>query len=64
MALQEAANRCRGPEEAWMAQDLKRAVILIGGWTNRWLSASWNRRVPRTQPEAASPLEGRGLGTR
>ena len=30
-ALQEAANRCRGPEEAWMAQDLKRAMILIGG---------------------------------
>jgi len=30
-ALQEAISRCRGPEEAWMAQDLKRAMILIGG---------------------------------
>jgi hypothetical protein len=30
-ALHEAINRCRGPEEAWMAQDLKRAMIL-----DRW----------------------------
>ena len=30
-ALHEAISRCRGPEEAWMAQDLKRAMILIGG---------------------------------
>jgi hypothetical protein len=30
-ALHEAINRCRGPEESWMAQDLKRAMILIGG---------------------------------
>jgi hypothetical protein len=30
-ALNESIRRCRGPEEAWMAQDLKRAMILIGG---------------------------------
>ena len=30
-ALKEAISRCRGPEESWMAQDLKRAMILIGG---------------------------------
>jgi hypothetical protein len=30
-ALQEAISRCRGPEESWMAQDLKRAMILVGG---------------------------------
>ena len=30
-ALQEAISRCRGPEESWMAQDLHRAMILIGG---------------------------------
>jgi len=24
-------RRCRGPEELWMAQDLKRVMILIGG---------------------------------
>jgi hypothetical protein len=30
-ALQKAISRCRGPEESWMAQDLKRAMILIGG---------------------------------
>lgn len=30
-ALNEAIRRCRGPEEAWMAQDLKRAMVLIGG---------------------------------
>ena len=30
-ALDEAIQRCRGPEETWMAQDLKRAMILIGG---------------------------------
>ncbi len=29
-ALSEAIQRCRGPEETWMAQDLKRAMILIG----------------------------------
>jgi len=39
-ALQEAISRCRGPEEAWMAQDLKRAMILIGG-----LDAEVARRV-------------------
>ena len=30
-ALHEAISRCRGPEESWMAQDLMRAIILIGG---------------------------------
>ena len=30
-ALNEAIRRCRGPEESWMAQDLKRAMVLIGG---------------------------------
>jgi hypothetical protein len=30
-ALQEAIRRCRGPEEAWMVLDLRRAMILIGG---------------------------------
>ena len=30
-ALNEAIRRCRGPEETWMAQDLKRAMVLIGG---------------------------------
>ena len=30
-ALHEAIGRCKGPEEAWMAQDLKRAMVLIGG---------------------------------
>ncbi len=30
-ALKEALSRCRGPEEIWMARDLKRAMILIGG---------------------------------
>ena len=30
-ALQEAIRRCRGPEESWMATDLKRAMTLIGG---------------------------------
>ncbi len=30
-ALKGALSRCRGPEEAWMAMDLKRAMILIGG---------------------------------
>jgi hypothetical protein len=29
--LHEAISRCKGPEEAWMAQDLKRAMILVGG---------------------------------
>jgi hypothetical protein len=29
-ALHEASKRCR-PEEVWMAQDLRRAMILIGG---------------------------------
>lgn len=29
--LNDAISRCRGPEEAWMAQDLKRAMVLIGG---------------------------------
>ena len=31
VALAEALKRCRGPEEAWMAQDIKRAMVLIGG---------------------------------
>lgn len=30
-ALKEALTRCRGPEEIWMARDLKRAIVLIGG---------------------------------
>jgi hypothetical protein len=30
-ALHEAIIRCKGPEETWMAQDLKRAMVLIGG---------------------------------
>ena len=30
-ALNEAAKRCRGPEESWMAMNLRRAVVLIGG---------------------------------
>ena len=30
-ALKEALTRCRGPEEIWMARDLKRAMTLIGG---------------------------------
>ena len=24
-------TRCRGPEEIWMARDLKRAIVLVGG---------------------------------
>ncbi len=34
-ALKEALTRCRGPEEIWMARDLKRAVVLIGGLDER-----------------------------
>src|SRR6266851_2048288 len=30
-ALKEALSRCRGPEEIWMARDLKKAIILVGG---------------------------------
>ena len=30
-ALNEAAKRCRGPEESWMAMNLRRAMVLIGG---------------------------------
>ncbi len=30
-ALKETLTRCRGPEEIWMARDLKRAMVLIGG---------------------------------
>jgi len=30
-ALKEALTRCRGPEEIWMARDLKRAMALVGG---------------------------------
>lgn len=30
-ALGEALKRCRGPEEAWMAMNLRRAIILVGG---------------------------------
>lgn len=29
--LNELIQRCRGPEGSWMAQDLRRAVELIGG---------------------------------
>jgi len=29
--LGEAISRGRGPDERWMAQDLKRAMVLIGG---------------------------------
>jgi hypothetical protein len=29
--LDEAARRCLSTEEAWMAQDLRRAMVLIGG---------------------------------
>ncbi len=31
MALAEAMKRCHGTEDAWMAQDLRRAMALIGG---------------------------------
>lgn len=30
-ALHEAISRCRGPEEVWVANDLPRAMVLIGG---------------------------------
>jgi hypothetical protein len=30
-ALNESLKRCRGPEEAWMAMSLKRAMVLVGG---------------------------------
>ena len=30
-ALKEALSRCRGPEEIWMARDIKRAMVLVGG---------------------------------
>ena len=30
-ALSEALKRCRGPEEAWMAMNLRRAMVLAGG---------------------------------
>src|SRR5947209_8173090 len=30
-ALKEALTRCHGPEEIWMAGDLKKAMVLIGG---------------------------------
>ena|SRR5437773_4796528 len=30
-ALSEALKRCRGPEEAWMAMNLRRAMVLVGG---------------------------------
>jgi hypothetical protein len=30
-ALSEALKRCRGPEEAWMAMNLRRAIVLVGG---------------------------------
>ena len=30
-ALSEAMNRCSGPENAWMAMNLRRAMILVGG---------------------------------
>ncbi len=30
-ALKEVLTRCCGPEEIWMARDLKKAMVLIGG---------------------------------
>jgi len=30
-ALAEAIRRCHGTEDAWMAQDLHRAMVLVGG---------------------------------
>ena len=30
-ALTEALNRCQGAEEVWMAMNLRRAMILVGG---------------------------------
>jgi len=30
-ALNEALKRCRGPEELWMAMNLRRAIVLVGG---------------------------------
>src|SRR5882724_624400 len=30
-ALSDALKRCRGPEEAWMAMNLRRAIVLVGG---------------------------------
>jgi hypothetical protein len=30
-ALKESVSRCRGPEEIWMARDLKRAIVLLSG---------------------------------
>ncbi len=30
-ALKEAMMRCKGPEETWMAMNLRRAMILVGG---------------------------------
>ena len=30
-ALKEALTRCRGPEEIWMARDLRRAMVRVGG---------------------------------
>lgn len=30
-ALSEALKRCRGPEETWMAMNLRRAMVLVGG---------------------------------
>src|SRR5207245_11402743 len=30
-ALKQALTRCRGPEEIWMARDLKRAIVLVDG---------------------------------
>jgi hypothetical protein len=43
-ALQEAISRCRGPEEAWMAQDLKRAMILVGGLDEEVARGFWTRK--------------------
>jgi hypothetical protein len=31
IALAEAMKRCHGTEDAWMAQDLRRAMVVIGG---------------------------------
>ncbi len=30
-ALREAMTRCRGPEEIWMARNLRRGMVLVGG---------------------------------
>jgi hypothetical protein len=41
--LDNAARRCLGTEDAWMAQDLKRAMILIGGPDEEMAQRIWTR---------------------